>query len=279
MPEVPISVLILTLDEEVNLPGCLESLGWCDDVVVLDSHSSDATREIAAARGARVVERAFDDYASQRSFGLNRVAYRHPWVLMVDADERVPPDLAEEMRAAVAAAGPEVALFRMRRRDHLMGTWIRRSGGYPTWFGRLARVGRVRVERPINEEYLTDGATRDLAGHLDHYPFNKGIAWWVERHNRYSSMEAVILADRELPPPTLRGFLHRDPVVRRRALKAVAYRLPGRPIGVFLGLYLWRLGLLDGRAGLVFCLLRAYYELLIDLKVLEVRRRRAGLCL
>src|SRR5882672_1490883 len=187
---MPISVLILTLNEEGNIGECLESVSWCDDVVVLDSLSVDRTRAIAEARGARVLQRQFDDYAAQRNFGLTSVDYRHDWVLMLDADERVTPELSDEMQKTVANQGAGVAMFIMRRRDHLFGRWIRRSSGYPTWFGRLARVGRVRVERSVNEEYHTDGAVLRLRHHLDHFPFNRGFSEWIRKHNRYSTMEA-----------------------------------------------------------------------------------------
>src|SRR5215470_4926000 len=130
-----ISILILTLDEEANLGACLDSVAFSDDVVVLDSFSKDRTVEIARERGVRLYQRAFDNYAAQRNYGLRDVEYRHPWVLMLDADERVPEDLRREMEAATGAAAGTVALFRMRRRDHLFGRWIPRSTGYPTWFG------------------------------------------------------------------------------------------------------------------------------------------------
>ncbi len=109
---------------------------------------------------------------------------------MLDADERVPVELQREMQAAIAAAEPRVAMFRMRRKDHLFGRWIRGSSGYPTWFGRLMRIGSVRVERAINEEYHADGEVRELEAHLNHFPFNKGFAAWIEKHDRYSTMEA-----------------------------------------------------------------------------------------
>lgn len=270
-----ISVLILTFNEEANLPQCLDSCAWCDDIVVLDSLSTDRTREIARARGVRVHERPFDHYAAQRMAGLS-LDYRHPWVLMVDADERTPPDLVAEMQRRVGAAGEDTTLFRMRRKDFFLGRWLRRSSGYPTWFGRLVRPAHVRVEREVNEEYLTDGKVAYLDAHLHHFPFNKGIAWWFERHNRYSTMEADALA-KAAAPLHLRHLCSADPIARRRALKALAYRLPLRPGLVFLYWYIVRLGLLDGRAGLTFSLMRAQYELLINLKVLEARRRRRGL--
>ena len=272
-----ISVLILTLNEEGNIGACLESVAWCDDVVVLDSYSVDKTRAIAEARAARVVPRAFDNYAAQRNFGLNEIQYRNDWVLMLDADERVTPELKHEMHKAVADQGASTAMFIMRRRDHLFGRWIRRSSGYPTWFGRLARVGCVRVERPINEEYHSDGAVLRLQQHLDHFPFNKGFSEWIRKHERYSTMEAQLRTQQRGRREPISALFSADPLRRRKAQKALVYALPGRPALIFLGLYLARGGILEGRAGLTFCLLRAWYEFMINLKVRELRRREQGL--
>jgi glycosyltransferase involved in cell wall biosynthesis len=271
-----ISILILTLNEEINIAACLESVSWCDDVVVLDSVSTDQTVALASRHGARIVTRTFDDYASQRNFGLSGIEYRHDWILMLDADERVPADLALEMRQAVAQAANDVALFQLRRRDWLFGRWIRHSSGYPTWFGRLARRGRVQVRRPINEEYQAEGAVVSLSSHLDHFPFNKGFAEWIAKHNRYSTMEAELFEQRAAAPLTGSVF-DRNPVQRRKAIKDRVYRLPGRPLLVFLALYLVRGGFREGRAGLTFCLLRAWYEFMIDVKRRELRQRAAGL--
>jgi glycosyltransferase involved in cell wall biosynthesis len=271
-----ISILILTLNEEINIGACLDSVSWSDDVVVLDSGSTDRTVSLAAEHGARVESRPFDDYANQRNFGLSGIAYRHEWVLMLDADERVPEDLAREMLQAVTAAADDVAMFQLRRRDWLLGRWIRRSSGYPTWFGRLGRRGRVSVRRPINEEYRAEGRVASLSGHLDHYPFNKGFAEWISKHNRYSTMEARLFEEKRAQPVTGSVFAH-DAVVRRKAIKERVYRLPGRPVLMFLALYVLRGGILEGRAGLTFCLLRAWYEFMIDVKRRELRRRAANL--
>ncbi|HEY2679117.1 MAG TPA: glycosyltransferase family 2 protein [Steroidobacteraceae bacterium] len=270
-----VSVLILTLNEEANIGECIDSCAWTDDIVVLDSLSQDRTREIALARGARVVERAFDNYAAQRNAALG-IPYKHSWVLMVDADERVPQDLATEIAARVAGADPETVQFRMRRKDFFMGRWLRRSSGYPTWFGRLMRIGRVRVEREVNEEYVGDGTALHLDAHLHHYPFNRGIAYWIERHNRYSSLEAIAKASLLIEPVALGNPFTTDPVERRRVLKQLLYRLPLRPLLVFVYLYIIRLGVLDGRAGYYFSRMRAIYEFLIDLKAIELRRQRRG---
>jgi glycosyltransferase involved in cell wall biosynthesis len=271
-----VSVLILTLDEETNLPGCLESVRWCDDVVVLDSFSRDLTPQIARAAGARFEQRAFDDYAAQRNHALHGITYKHDWVLMLDADERVPDELRAEMLAATAAAAADVTLFRMRRKDHLFGRWIRGSSGYPTWFGRLVRPARVKVERAINEEYHTDGTVGLLQSHLHHYPFNKGFAAWIQKHDRYSTLEAQL----RLGEPGMNRearLLARDPTERRRALKSLLYRMPARPFIVFCGVYFGKGGIVEGGAGLTFSLLRAWYEYMIDCKTLELRRRARGL--
>ncbi len=272
-----VSILILTLNEEANLAKCIESCSWSDDIVVFDSMSVDRTLEIAREKGARVLQREFDNYAAQRNAALTTVPYRHPWVLMVDADERVSPELAVEIDMAIAAAGSEVALFRMRRKDYFLGRWLRRSSGYPSWFGRLVRLGRVRVEREVNEEYVTDGRIEHLKGHLHHYPFNKGVAYWFERHNQYSTMEAMAKLSLHRDRIALRNIFKRDPIDRRRALKQLLYYVPLRPLIVFLYLYIVRLGILDGRAGFYFSRMRAAYEMLIDLKVVENRRRQRDL--
>lgn len=273
-----VSILILTLNEEANLAECIDSCAWSDDIVVFDSISEDRTHAIAAAKGARIVERKFDNYASQRNAALTSVTYKHPWVLMVDADERVPADLAAEIQARVPAAADGAAIFRMRRKDFFMGQWLKRSSGYPTWFGRLVRIGHVRVEREVNEEYVTNGSIEHLDSHLHHFPFNNGVAYWFERHNRYSSMEALTKAALQTEPVwPLQSLFTCDPVARRRILKRLLYTVPLRPVIVFLYLYVFRLGALDGRAGFYFSRMRAIYEFLIDLKVLETKRRRRGL--
>ncbi len=274
---VNISVLILTLNEEENLPVCLPSLAWCDDVVVLDSFSTDNTAKLAKEAGARFFQRQFDNYAAQRNYGLNNISYKHGWLLMVDGDEAVPPELVVEMKEMVEDSRKNNTLYRMRRKDFFLGKWIKRSSGYPTWFGRLMKIGYVRVERSINEEYVTDGEIGYLQEHLHHFPFNKGFSAWLEKHNRYSTMEAELLVTNSGNRPVLKELYSKDPALRRRAVKSVVYRLPGRPLVMFIALYIFRGGILDGRAGFAFCTLRAFYEHLINLKVEEFRRREQDL--
>lgn len=271
-----ISILILTYDEAINLPDCLSSVAFSDDVVVLDSGSTDTTVQLAESAGATVLQRPFDNYAAQRNYGLSH-DFKHDWILMLDADERIPEDFVEEIRAVTDLQENPITLYRMRRKDMFMGRWLKRSSGYPTWFGRLFRKGAVRVEREINEEYYTDGEIGLLDGHLIHYPFNKGIGYWLERHNRYSTMEAKrLLEERESSIPWT-GFWSKDPMLRRKAFKQFAYRVPCRPFFTFCYLYFLRFGFLDGMPGLQFSLMRATYEFMISLKMRELKRRKKGL--
>jgi glycosyltransferase involved in cell wall biosynthesis len=272
------SALILTYNEEKNIARCIKSLSWCDEVVVLDSYSSDGTEVIAREMGATVHKRAFDNYAAQRNYGINQIQYRNTWILMIDADEEIPVDLREELEElARTNALEKYGLFRVRRKDFFCGRWIKRSSGYPTWFGRVLKIGSVKVEREINEEYMTEGQVGLLKSHLHHFPFNNGFAWWLERHNRYSTMEAMqMTSSLRAEKLHLRDIVSNDPQKRRKVLKRVLYSLPFRPLIVFFGLYLCKFGFLDGKAGLRYSLLRAMYEYQIDCKVIEMKRRDAG---
>ncbi len=274
---MPVSVLVLTFNEDKNIANCLRSIvNWSDDVVVLDSFSTDHTRDIVLSHpGVRFLERAFDGYAKQRNYALQEIEYKHPWLLMIDADEQLTPELAKEITEAMSSVDSGTALFRMRRKDYFMGKWLRHSSGYPTWFGRLMRIGSVWIDREINEEYHTSDKIVELDGHLLHYPFNKGIKDWIEKHNRYSTMEAELLVSKQAKP-VLRDLFAVDSVKRRVAIKAVVYSLPFRPLVIFCLLYFFRLGFLDGKAGYLFCRLRMMYERMISIKVLELNRRREG---
>jgi glycosyltransferase involved in cell wall biosynthesis len=261
------SVLILTYNEAVNIAACIGSLPWHDDVHVLDSGSTDETATIAERMGATVHFRTFTNYADQRNFGFS-LPFRHDWIVMLDADERMSADLAAEIDRFLVRAGSEFAMARVRRKDIFMGRWLQRSSGYPTWFTRIVRRGRVRVERDVNEEYVPDGRVEALAGHILHYPFNKGIDWWFERHNRYSTMEAERLQmERSSARIAFSDAFARDAARRRACLKQILYRIPGRHIVVFLYLYVFRLGFLDGRPGYTYALMRAAYEIMIDAKM------------
>jgi glycosyltransferase involved in cell wall biosynthesis len=260
-----ISVLILTLNEEVNLPRCLDAVSWSDDVVVLDSGSSDRTREIAAAAGARIVVRPFDNERSHREYSLREIPFKHAWVYNPDADEETTPELRDEMLSAVGALGrPEVA-YRVRFKTMLEGRWLKHSSLYPTWVMRLIRPEKIRLERRVNLRYSAEGPVGFLQAHFLHHTFENGLEAWIEKHRRYAAAEArEVLSAMGGRPVDLAGLLTADPVRRRRALKELSFRLPARPALRFLYMYVLRRGFLDGSHGFRYCRLLASYERMID---------------
>ncbi len=280
-----ISVLVLTRNEEQDLPGCLASVAWSDDVWVLDSLSTDGTRAVAEAAGAEVVERAFDNWAAHQNWALDNVRFRYPWVFYLDADERVSPELAASLRGAVTEAadragaedelaGAAPVAFEVQRRDFLRGTWLRHVQ-MSAFYVRLFRPESIRYERLVNPVTKVRGRTGRLHGTLEHYPFSKGVGLWIARHNDYSAKEAQqALANRtgESAPSLRAALFGSDLSTRRKQQKLLFYRLPGRPLLKFLVLYVGKRGFMDGRAGLEYSLLQSIYEYFIVLKTRELER-------
>lgn len=265
-----ISVLILTRNEERDLPGCLASVAWSDDIHVFDSCSDDRTVEIALAAGAVVTQRRFDDWSSHQNWGLSHIPFRHSWVFYLDADERMTPELAASACAAIRQPQDRVA-FRVRRRDFWGERWLKHAVA-SSYFLRLFRPPHMRYERLVNPVSRPDGPVGELAGYLDHYPFSKGVSHWLTRHNSYSSFEAREMRQAD----TLPALSHLGPALfardfnrRRFHQKELFYRLPARPVLKFLALYAAKRGFLDGRAGLRYALLQSFYEYMIVLKRLE----------
>ena len=267
-----ISVLVLTNNEELNLPGCLASVTWSDDVHVFDSQSTDRTAEIARAGGAQLHCRAFTNYAEQRNAALQGIPFLHDWVLLLDADERIPVALADEMRQFVTSAPKATVAARIRRRDYLSGTWLKHAQISPFYI-RLVRPKQVHYEREINEVLVPHGGVADLLEHFDHYPFSKGISHWVEKHNCYSNMEAVRARTERIganPFSLWAALFSRDFNVRRFHQKGLFYRLPGRPLIKLLYMFFIRGAFLDGRAGWTYVRLQFFYEFLIVHKEREL---------
>jgi glycosyltransferase involved in cell wall biosynthesis len=236
-PRAALSACIVTLDEEDRLPDCLASLDWCDEIVVVDSHSSDRTREIAAARGARVIERDWPGHVAQKEYAIRQAA--HDWVLCIDADERVSPELAAEIQRLRDAGFGDVAGLEVSRVSSYLGRWIRHGTWYPDLKLRLFDRRRGRwTGRDPHDRVEVDGPTARLRGELLHHPYRN-----VEEHlatiDRYTTITA-----REL---------HAEG--RRARLRDIVLRPPAR----FLVFYLLRRGFLDGWRGLLMAYLAAHY--------------------
>jgi glycosyltransferase involved in cell wall biosynthesis len=267
---LPISVFIQTLNEERDLPRCLDSVRWSDDIIVLDSGSTDATEAVARRAGCRIFKRPFDNWASHQNWALRNLPFRHEWVLNIDADECVSNDLAAEL----AGLDPRLAAYRVRRKDYFRGAWIKHAGFYPTWLVRLYRPGLVEFHRLVNPLTEVRGPVGALEGHIEHWPFSKGITHWIARHNSYSSFEAIEYRAR--PAVSWKPLASRDPNQRRAALKNLFALLPAKPLVKFLYLYLWHRGFLDGRPGFDYCVLQSVYEYFIALKTSELETAGGG---
>jgi glycosyltransferase involved in cell wall biosynthesis len=270
-----VSVMVFTLDEEVHLQRCLDALRWCDDVIVVDSFSSDGTEAICLERGVRFFQNRFEGFGAQRNWALGNTTPKHPWILILDADERATPELVRELESIADSDPPYVGAYRVRRRFHMWGRWLKYSSLYPTWVVRFVRSGRVRfLNRGHAETQDVDGEILDLGHDLIDENL-KGIDEWFERQNRYSQKDAELELKEERDGIRLVEFFSGDPLRRRAALKRLARRVPFRGSVYFLYSYVFRLGFLDGRDGLVFCRMRAMYQVQVEAKKYDSRRRRA----
>jgi glycosyltransferase involved in cell wall biosynthesis len=274
---IMISVVVLTLNEELNLPRCLEAISWCDDVLIVDSFSSDATLKIAAEHRARVVQRPFDSFAGQRNFAVERCELKHEWVFHLDADEVITPGLAAEIRACIGSTDKHA--YRVSSKLIFDGKFLRHAGLFPWYQVRLGRRGKLRFKQVGHgqREQLPSRVIGTLKNALLHFPFEKGLEDWIEKHKRYSAAEAR---------QNVYGYANDDvPVLdlfsiaidrRRRAAKKMFRRLPCRATIRFIYMYLFRSGILDGKPGFTYCRLLAWYEWLIVLKERELKAHARG---
>jgi len=269
---MPVSIFIQTLNEEENLPGCLDSVSWCDDVVVLDSLSTDGTESICESRGCRFFARAYDGRGPHQNWAMENIDFKHKWVFYLDADEHMTPELREEIERIASDPNEDRVAFYCGRRNIFMGKWLKHAMP-PGQIMRFFQPEHIRFQRLANPTPTIDGKHGYLKHHFMHYNFSKGLTEWFERHNRYSSYESVetVKALGENPVRVMELF-SADRIKRRYALKNLSFRLPGRPFLKFFYMYVLRFGVLDGRAGLTYCVLQAIYEYQIVLKVREIRR-------
>ncbi|TME90731.1 MAG: glycosyltransferase family 2 protein [Chloroflexi bacterium] len=269
-----VSVLVPTLDEELNLPECLRSVEWADEVFVVDSFSQDRTVELARSSGATVVQHAFESYSRQKNWALDTLPFRNDWVLILDADERATSGLRCEIEATLRDT--DYAGFYVNRRFIFLGAWIRHAGWYPSWNLRLFRHRLGRYDnREVHEHVVLNGAAGYLRNDLLHLD-RRGLEAFVARHNRYSTLEAAARFKTERDAPDrarLPLSLLASPVQRKRFLRERIWpRVPAKPLALFVYMYLVRRGFLDGRAGLALCVFHAFQEFMVGLKLAELRR-------
>ncbi len=281
--KAPLSVIVPVRNEAENLKRCLPALAWADEVFVVDSRSSDETQSVAEEHGATVVQFQFNGtYPKKKNWALEELPFRNEWVLIVDADEVVVPELAAEIAERIAK--DEADGYLLNSKYFFLGRRVRHCGYSEAWNLRLFRHRLGRYEKmPVepgaatgdneaHEHVELEGRVLRLVHELDHFAY-PSIDVWVEKHNRYATWEAQqyerFLRD---PIPTTIGRGKRC----KRLLKKVYLRMPMRPVVRFLYSYVFRLGFLDGMAGLVFCSLLGFYDFLCWAKVYERRNAPEG---
>ena len=275
-----ITILILTMNEEDNLPNALASVAdFADRVVVVDSGSTDRTVEIAREAGADVYENPFVNHAIQVNWGLDNTDITTPWIFRLDADEVVLPELARFLREDLSALPEDVDGIQIRRRIHFLGRWIRHGGCYPNYVLRIFRTGRARCEMAFMDEHMVvEGRTREVDADIRDEN-TKPLRWWTAKHNWYSDRELFELLEKEsaaAQPGAVRPRFFGTPVERKRWFKTNVYgRVPlaWRSWLYFLYRYYFKLGFLDGPEGRIYHFLQAYwYRFLVDAKLFEATK-------
>jgi glycosyltransferase involved in cell wall biosynthesis len=273
---VPISAIILTKNEAVNIRRCIESLRWCQEIIVVDSGSTDKTVPLAESLGAKVfthIPPSPFQFAKQRNWALENCDIDTEWVLFLDADEVIPFELSCTIQQICSSPNNPYNAFSLTPRYLFLGKWMKHTLGYPNWHDRLLKNGEVFFEGGVWESFSNSARVGKITIPYDHYGNSKGLSEWIERHNRYSSWDAKCVFD----------FLETGKVESLITKRKVALRLLAarfwvfRPIVRFVQMYILRRGFLEGWQSLVFCLLYAFYELMTVVKIIELKRKEANL--
>ncbi|MBV9007925.1 MAG: glycosyltransferase family 2 protein [Verrucomicrobia bacterium] len=284
--KVPVSVIVPVKNEAANLPRCLDAVKWADEILVVDSQSTDGSATITESHHASVVQFHFNGtWPKKKNWALETVPFRNEWVFILDADEVLPPEAGPEFARAIANAG-DIAGYWINRRFMFMGKWLRHAY-YPNWNLRLFRHALGRYEKltnaatdsgdnEVHEHVVVRGPTARLRVEMDHYAF-PSVAVFVEKHNRYSNWEAKVAADTLMHGSAKR--ITGTNVGTRRQLKTLFLKMPFRPLLRFLYVYVWQKGFLDGAQGYYFARLHGFYEFLSVAKTRELCVRERDIAL
>ncbi|MBE8727048.1 glycosyltransferase family 2 protein [Flavobacterium hungaricum] len=272
-----ISILILTKNEQQDLPGCLQSVAWSDDIHVFDSFSDDKTLEIARKAEANITQRVFDNWSAHQNWGLANIKFKYPWVLYIDADERVSDSLLNAIKNLQLDTNSAFVAYELRRRDFAWsGKWLKYSQMSPFYL-RLFRPEKMRYERLVNPVSLPDGPTSKIEGYLDHYPFSKGFKFWIQRHLSYADMEALTRVkdiNNDISFSLKKALFSSDFTEKRYHQKGLFYKMPARPLIKWFYMVIIRKAFLDGSAGFTYATLQSIYEYFIVLKSKELLKEK-----
>ena len=271
-----ISVVVLTFNSEATIGATLASArAVSDDVHVVDSFSTDRTLEIARAAGAQVVQHGFENYSAQRNWAIDNLPLKYGWQLHLDADERLSTELAVQIKSLdPSGLSGDTAGYYIPRLVHFHGRPLRHGGLYPMYQMRLFRTGCARVEmRKYDQHFICNGRTAKLTAPMID-DIRLSLSEWTARHNRWADAEVEEILN---PGANVIAPGSGDPIAEKRAQKSLYYRQPLflRAFLLFLYRYIWKLGFLDGREGLIFYVLQTFwFRFLVDAKLYE--RRKAG---
>jgi len=269
-----IAGIILCLNEAKNLPRSLSSLSWCDELIVIDSGSSDKSQEIAEKCGARVLTHRQQGtflITDQRNWALENAQITSEWVLFLDADEEIRTQCKLEIIDAISSQNTPNS-FLMTPRFWFLGRWLKYTQNYPNWHPRLLRRGQVRFEGGVWESFTSTNRSGVIEQPYEHYAFSKGIDDWMQRHLRYANWDARTLYNYKMSGKSEQLFTRRS--LRKRIL--MAYLWPFRPIIRFIEKYFLNGGCFEGWQGLVFSIMMGFYEFLVVIKYIELRRTSQG---
>jgi glycosyltransferase involved in cell wall biosynthesis len=265
-----ISVVILTKNEEKDLPDCLASIYWCDDIHLVDSGSTDSTIEVAKSANATVYINPFKSFGDQRNWSLDHCRFKYEWILFLDADERSTPEFYKALQIATSTIDPSISGYYCCWKMMLYGRWLRRADSFPKWQFRLLRLGKARFTDSGHgqKEGFVQGKLEYLTEPYLHFAFNKGWSHWLARHNHYSDLEAQARYAVEID---WKGIFSKDGSLRNKSLKPLVSRIPAWPLIRFITMYFLKFGFLEGTPGLIYCINIAYYEFLIQIKIMEIK--------
>lgn len=269
------SIFILTYNEEIDIADCIKSASECDDIIVVDSFSNDQTIEIASQFPVRIFQHGFESHGKQRNWMLENIETKYDWVYLLEADERFTPELFDECVEAVRSS--EYVGYYVAEKMIFLGSWIKYSSQYPRHQMRLFRKEKISfIDFGHAEREVCDGKTGYLKNTYPHYTCSKGLSRWLEKHNRYSTDEAIESIKQRGFNNKIRWkdlFFGETEVIRRRALKDLSFRIPFRPFFRWFYMYFILRGFLDGKAGFAWCVLQGFYEYFIILKVEELKQK------
>ena len=266
-----ISAIILTLNEAEDLPKCLDSLDWTDQNFVLDSGSTDKTCEIASSMGAIVYKNKFEGFGQQRCWAIDNIPVKSDWILFIDADEVSTPKFASAVLDAIRNTKNETAGFYCCWKLMLYGKWLKFSDSFPRWQFRILKKGKARYRDAGHamKEAQVEGKLEYLKEPYLHFAFSKGWTFWFNRHNKYSSLEAI---ERTNTNYRLMHIFHRDQSIRKEAVKQYVTVIPGWPTLRCFHSYFLKGGIFEGLPGLLYSINISIYEYMIQLKILELKK-------